>query len=473
MLEQLERRLASFDQRHLLRFWSKLSSEQRTHLAAQLERVDLEQLANLFQQAREKTDWSDLANRASSPPSVTLAEQAEPQLRRDAIAIGEQALRNGKVGAILVAGGQGSRLGFEHPKGMFPIGPLSKRTLFRMLIDVLKARAAHYRTRIPLFVMTSPATDQATRSHFAAESNYELPSEDLRVFCQGTMPAVDAATGQLLLAGPSELFLSPDGHGGMLQAFKDSGCMTEARSRGVECLFYCQVDNPLVQLCDPLLVGLHLLKQAEVTTQVVRKSHPLQKVGNVVAVGDRLEVIEYSDLPDELAQEQLPDGSLRFWAGNIAVHLFRLSFLDHAAKTVTSTGSGLPFHVAKKKVPFLDEHGTLVQPQTENAFKFERFIFDLLPMASRAIVVEVDAAEGFSAVKNPDSAPTETAATTQAAIMAQQIRWLKSAGVEVAKDVRIEIHPSVAHDAETVRQHFAGKGPITQDSYFVRSCARH
>lgn len=469
MLEPLEKRLASFNQQHVLRFWSQLGSEQRNRLIAQLERVDLELLANLFQQARGKIDWSDLANRANSPPSVTLADQAEPQLRREAIAIGEQALRAGKVGAILVAGGQGSRLGFEHPKGMLPIGPLSQRTLFRMLIDVLKARAAHYRTRIPLFVMTSPATDQATQAHFSDELNYDLPSEDLRVFCQGTMPAVDAATGRILLAGPSELFLSPDGHGGMLQAFHESGYMAEATSRGIECLFYCQVDNPLVQLCDPLLVGLHLLKQAEVTTQVIRKSQPLQKVGNVVSVGDRLEVIEYSDLPDELAHERLPDGNLRFWAGNIAVHVFQLGFLANAARTISSTGSGLPFHVAKKKVPFLDEHGTMVQPNTENAFKFERFIFDLLPMATRAIVVEVDAAEGFSAVKNPDSATTETAATTQTAIIAQQIRWLKSAGVEVAKDVRIEIHPSVAHDAETVRQQFAGSGPITQDSYFVRN----
>ncbi|MBL8891895.1 MAG: UTP--glucose-1-phosphate uridylyltransferase [Planctomycetaceae bacterium] len=469
MLKQLEMRLASFNQHHVLRFWAELDLEQQQQLARQLERVDLELMAKLFQKTRETTDWSGLAKRANSPPSVTLANQAEPKLRREAIAVGEQALRAGKVGAILVAGGQGSRLGFEHPKGMFPIGPLSKRTLFRMLIDLLKARAAHHQTRIPLFVMTSPATDQATRLHFADELNFDLPSEDLRVFCQGTMPAVDAATGQLLLASPSELFLSPDGHGGMLQAFHESGCLNEARVRGIEYLFYCQVDNPIVQLCDPLVIGLHLRNQADVTTQAIRKSHPLQKVGNIVSVGDRLEVIEYSDLPEELAHERLPDGSLRIWAGNIAVHVFSLSFLEQAARNVTSTGSGLPFHVAKKKVPFVDEHGRLVQPATENAFKFERFIFDLLPMAKRAMVVEVDAAEGFAAVKNPDSSPTESPTTTQAAIMAQQIRWLKSAGVEVANGVRVEIHPSVAHDAETVRQHFTGSGPITKDSYFVRN----
>jgi len=467
MYEQLRQRFSAANQSHVFQFWEQLNEEQQTRFAEQLAGVDLDLLARLYGLAKTtQTNWSDLATKAQSPPSVTLAEQADPVLRQKAVSLGEQALRAGKVGVVLVAGGQGSRLGFEQPKGMFPIGPLSQRTLFCMLIDVLKARAAYYQTRIPMFVMTSPATDQMTRRHFEEQQNFGLPDGDLQVFCQGTMPAVAADSGRLMLSAPGELFLSPDGHGGMLQAMQTSGCLANAQQRGIECLFYCQVDNPLVQLCDPLLIGLHVLRQAEVTTQVIRKSHPLQKVGNVVGLGERLEVIEYSDLPEELARQQLPDGSLRFWAGNIAVHVFQRAFLERAAQQISESGTGLPFHIAKKKVPFIDQHGDLIQPPTENAYKFERFIFDLLPMAQRAIVVEVDAAEGFAAVKNADGAASETAATTQAAIVAQQVRWLKGAGVDVAPGVRVEIHPAVAHDQETVRQKFANCGPINRDTYF-------
>jgi UDP-N-acetylglucosamine/UDP-N-acetylgalactosamine diphosphorylase len=467
MYDEVKSRLVAAGQSHVLRYWEQLNLAQQARFATQLGNIDFELLERLYRQAKvNAADWSALATRAKSPPAVTLAEQANPTLRKDALGLGEQALRDGKLGIILVAGGQGSRLGFDHPKGMFPIGPLSKRTLFQMLIDLVKARADHYRTRIPLYVMTSPATDLATRQHFQEQANYGLPAGDLQVFCQGTMPAVDAETGQLLLSGPGELFLSPDGHGGMLQALEVSGCLSDARERGIENFFYCQVDNPLVQLCDPLLVGLHLSRQAEVTTQVIRKSHPLQKVGNVIGVDDRLEVIEYSDLPEDLARQQLADGSLRFWAGNIAVHVFQRAFLERAARQISASGAGLPFHVAKKKVPYLGQDGSHVQPDQENAYKFERFIFDLLPIATRAIVVEVEAAEGFAAVKNADSATTETAATTQAAIVAQQIRWLRAAGVEVTPGVRVEIHPAVAHDCETVRRRFAGAGPVVQDSYF-------
>ncbi len=467
MINNLKERLVAFGQEHVLAHWDSLSSEGQRELAAQLESVDLALVQRLYQQAQsDSAVLADLDSRAQSPPAVTSADLADPARRQAAIEAGEAALRAGRVGMILVAGGQGSRLGFEHPKGMFPIGPLSGRTLFQMLTDLLQARGRHYNTRIPLYVMTSPATDAATREHFEQQNYFGLPAGDLQVFCQGTMPAVDAASGRLLLSAPDQLFLSPDGHGGMLPAFLSSGCLADAAARGIEHLFYCQVDNPLVQICDPLLIGLHVLQQAEVTTQVVRKSEPLQRVGNVVRVDDHLEVIEYSDLPETLARQTLPDGSLRFWAGNIAVHVFERSFLERAVAETVQQGQGLPFHIAKKKVPFVDEAGATVQPASENAYKFERFIFDLLPLAKSAMVVEVAAEEGFAAVKNAETAKSETATTTKAAIVAQHTRWLRAAGVTVADGVQVEIHPSVAHDSATVAQRFAGHPPIESDRYF-------
>jgi len=466
MLAQLDETLHQHAQTHLLQGWEHLSADQQQAFATQLSSIDFPQLRGLYRGANQPAkDWADLAARAQSPPAVTLEQQRQGDLAAQATAWGEQALRDGQVGLIVVAGGQGSRLGFEHPKGLFPIGPLSDRTLFQMQIDLLRARAAYYGSAIPVYVMTSPATHAATIDYFTAHDNFGLPAGELQVFCQGTMPAVDANSGALLLQGPGELALSPDGHGGMLAAFQKAGCLADAARRRLRCLFYCQIDNPLAQVCDPLLIGLHLWHQSQVTTQVVRKTDPLQRVGNVVQIDDHVEVIEYSDLPKEWAQQRQPDGELKLWAGSIAVHIFDLDFLQQVTRQTLEQGAGLPFHIAKKKVPYWTPENGVVQPSSENALKFERFIFDLLPLAQRAIVVEVDPAEGFAAVKNAEDAATETPTTTRAAIVAQHRRWLQAAGVTVKDGVQVEIHPRIAHDPATVHKRLAHHPPMVTDTY--------
>ena len=173
-----------------------------------------------------------------------------------------------------------------------------------------------------------------------------MPAADVKVFCQGTMPAVDATTGELLLAGPGQLFLSPDGHGGTLKALAKEGCLADIASRGIEHLYYFQVDNPLVDICDPELVGYHLLSKSELSTQVVAKSDPMDKVGNVATVDGGMMIIEYSDLPAEHAGRTDADGKPIFWAGNIAVHVFATDFLNR----MSSESDSLPFHRASKKV---------------------------------------------------------------------------------------------------------------------------
>lgn len=215
-----------------------------------------------------------------------------------AFALGEQAIRSGKLAVILVAGGQGTRLGFDLPKGMFRIGPLSNRTLFEMHVDRLRAVMKEYHVSIPLYIMTSPATDARTRIFFSENDCFGLGSDQLRIFCQGTMPAVDAKTGQVLLSAKGEVSLSPDGHGGMLQAMSLHGCLDDAADHGIEHFFYGQVDNPLVELCDPALIGYHLQADSEMTTQVVPKQTATDRVGNVVSIDGRAQIIEYSDLPE-------------------------------------------------------------------------------------------------------------------------------------------------------------------------------
>lgn len=262
---------------------------------------------------------------------------------------GRQALAAGQVGVILVAGGQGTRLGFDHPKGMFRIGPVSGRTLFQIHVEKLLATVGRFGVRIPLYLMTSPATHDETVKYLNANDRFGLPVEDLHVFCQGTMPAVDAATGRVLLEAVDRLALSPNGHGGMLAAFATSGAMADAQRRGISQLFYFQVDNPLVEIAGPEYIGYHVLSDSEMTTQVIAKRDPLEKVGNVVSADGRSLVIEYSDLPDDIARLTNADGSLKIWAGSIAVHVFDLAFLRRMAGQLDSQSGEFPFHIANKK----------------------------------------------------------------------------------------------------------------------------
>jgi UDP-N-acetylglucosamine/UDP-N-acetylgalactosamine diphosphorylase len=459
--KQLLAAVTAADQGHLMAFWDSLDDTQQRQLAEQITNVDFDLVARLARGDDEPPDWAALAARAQPPRALTLSGEANEFTIDEAKANGAEALRSGKLGMILVAGGQGTRLGFPHPKGMFPLGPVSKRCLFQILIDKLIATGRRYGVAIPLYLMTSPATHAETVAFVNEHDRFGLP-EDLRIFCQGVMPAVDAETKKVLLAARDSLFLSPDGHGGMLAALHRSGCLEDARQRGIEHLFYGQVDNPLLQICDESLIGYHLLAKSEMTSQVIRKRDPLEKVGNVAEIDGRMQIIEYSDLPDEYARLRNDDGTLRLWAGSIAVHVFDLTFLDRMKDAVDA----LPFHRANKKASHITEDGSLVEPQHPNAIKFERFIFDLLPQAGNAIVVEVDPQEAFAAVKNAPGAPTETAETARAAMIRQDRVKLEAAGVNVAEDVPVEINPRWAFDAKEVARKIDSNQTIRTATYF-------
>lgn len=448
---------------HLFHFWSFLSSDEQQQLAKQIQSIDFPQLTSLFKGSEESVDWGELANKAQAPDAIRLNDPNAAFSAKDAFDCGEQAIRQGKIGMILVAGGQGTRLGFDQPKGVFQIGPISNRSLFLMHADSLRAASRRYGVSIPMFVMTSPATDTQTRAYFAQHRNLGLKEEDLVTFCQGTMPAIDAVSGKILLESPSSIALSPDGHGGIVSALDKQGILQSAASRGIEHFFYAQVDNPLVRACDPTLIGYHLLSRSQMTTQVVSKRFAKEKVGNVVSIDGRTHIIEYSDLTDEAAHRTHPDGSLQLWAGNIAIHVLERKFLEHAAQK----SDCLPFHRAMKSVPFVDHKGDVVKPASPNAIKFERFVFDLLPLAERSIVVEGNPAEVFAPVKNAEGSATDTPTTTRNALVQQHRQWLEQAGISIDENVKVEINPNWALDADEVRQKIQTPFQIRVDTYFA------
>ena len=461
--QSLRVRLAEFGQEHVLQFWDELDPDQRSNLYDQLAAVDLNQLAALANERDAKQDFAAMAAAADSPPSVRADGSGVAWSLGDAAKKGTEALKAGIVGVVLVAGGQGTRLGFNQPKGMFPIGPVSRRSLFQFFADRLIAINHSSGVRIPLYVMTSDATDAETQAYFRDNDYLGLPSEDVMIFQQGTMPAVDSATGKLLLAAKDSLALSPDGHGGTVAALENNACFADMRRRGIQQLSYIQVDNPLAHLCDPVLIGHHLISGSEMTTEVIRKRYPTERVGNVVMIDGSVQIIEYSDLPDSAAEIRTDDGELKLWAGSIAVHMLDVQFLER----MRDAAGALPFHRASKKVAFVDCDGQTIEPDQPNATKFEWFIFDLLPQAKNAIVVEVSPSQAFAPVKNADGAETDTPSLAMAAISDLHRAWLEQAGVSVAPGVRVEINPRFSLSSLELAEKISANLQVDADHYFA------
>jgi UDP-N-acetylglucosamine/UDP-N-acetylgalactosamine diphosphorylase len=440
--EDLRQRLREHGQEHVLAWWDRLEEAQRTELLAQLSALDLGQLRELYA-GREQAFALPPPERITPVPVIG-PDAATSEVRRR----GEEALQRGEVAVLVVAGGQGSRLGFDHPKGMFAVGPVSGKSLFQIHAEKVLALSRRYRKNLPFLVMTSDATDAETRAFFAEHRHFGLPVEEVSFFRQGTMPALDLATGKLLLESPGRLFTSPNGHGGTLTALASSGLLERLQRRGIRHIFYFQVDNPLVKVADPVFLGHHLRAGAGASSKIIPKEEPKDKLGNLVQVDGRCTIIEYSDLPDDLARQTDQQGRLRLRAGSPAIHVFSVDFLER----MTAGRGRMPFHVARKKVPHLAPSGQPVEPERENALKFEMFIFDVLPLAERWTVVETSRREEFEPLKNatgPDSPESVRRALSRLAG-----DWFEKADVAVPREANgdpsfpLEISPLFALDAE-------------------------
>ena len=451
--DPLDRLLRGRGQEHVLAGWDALLPARRVAFAAELDALDFDDLEALFARRDEAA--------AVLPPRDRIRPIPVEEPSDAARATGEAALRRGELAALVVAGGQGSRLGFTQPKGLFPVGPVSGATLFSIHAEKVLALSNRYGKPVPLLVMTSPATHDETVAYFAAERHFGLNPERVHFFTQGTMPALDLATGRLLLEAPGELFLSPNGHGGTLTALADSGLLAQLEADGIKHIHYFQVDNPLVNVGDPAFLGRHIETGSEVSSKVVFKEQPGEKVGVLALLDGKCGIVEYSDMPAEMAGERAADGGLAFKAGNPAIHLFSIDFL----KRVTTGRQRLAYHVARKKVPYWDPAtGRPVTPDAENALKFELFVFDALPLADRWLAVRTARADEFAPLKNATGA--DSLETCQAGMVARAKRWLTAAGATVADGVAVEISPAFALDAEELKAKLPAGTAVDTPRYF-------
>jgi UDP-N-acetylglucosamine/UDP-N-acetylgalactosamine diphosphorylase len=456
MPADLAGQLAAAGQTGLCAEWERLDAAARTSLLSQLETLDWPLVAAMRARvlaAHETEPPRDAAgvapprlDDATTPPCLRLRDDHNPIPPAVAAARGTAGLAAGRVGAILVAGGQGSRLGFDGPKGLYAIGPVSQASLFEILCGKLVAVARRQGAAVPLAIMTSSATDAATREFLAHHDNFGLPEDRVLFFRQHDLPALNDTTGELLRDAPGHLAMAPDGHGGMLGSLAEAGGLEWFARQGADHIVSFQVDNPLAMPLDAEFLGYHMLTDSEFTPQVVPKTDPAERVGVVVAAAGVTRIVEYSDLPATMAAARLPDGRLKFHAGSIAVHAFTRAFLERTA----AQADALPLHMAHKAVSCIDATGRQITPAAPNAYKFERFLFDLMPLARAVTLVEVDPAEGFAPLKNAAGAGADTAAHVKAAIMAQAHRLLRRAGVTVADDVAVELAANRIVDAADI-----------------------
>ncbi|MBN2593882.1 MAG: UDPGP type 1 family protein [Sedimentisphaerales bacterium] len=448
--KSLKKLLKNHHQSHILAFWDQLNEGQKQNLLAQIQDLDFAKI-DVWIEKFIKNYIPDVIKTDFVPASSYNSTPLGPDQQRkyaEAVKLGRELIATGKVAAFVVAGGQGTRLGFDGPKGNFPISPVKNKTLFQIFAESIAATSKKYQTDCPWYVMTSPLNHDETIEIFRSNNHYGLDKNNVFIFQQGTLPNF-SPDGRILLAEKATIACSPDGHGGSIVALHQSGALDDMKRRGIEFMSYWQVDNPLINIFDPLFIGLHALDKAEMSSKALIKAGPKEKVGNFCLVDGRVTVIEYSDLPDELAEKRNPDGSLVFELGSIAIHIINRTFVEK----LNADDSSLPLHRAAKKILHIDENGNTVESE---GIKLESFVFDALPLASKSIILQTIRSEEFAPTKNATG--IDSVETTRQMMITRAANWLESAGVTIPRkpdgsaDCLLEIAPSFALEKEDIKE---------------------
>ncbi|HVU34417.1 MAG TPA: UDPGP type 1 family protein [Opitutaceae bacterium] len=443
--------------------FDELAPSERQRLLDEAAEIDLDEVDRLTRTLlKGEAAVQDFAGLEPAPYEKRPEHGGDANAWSDAKAAGVDALRAGRVAAFTVAGGQGTRLGYDGPKGTFPVTPLKHKTLFQVFAEKIRAAGLRHGKPLHWFIMTSHANHAATEAFFAEHRFFGLDGARVHFFRQGRMPAVDF-DGRIMLETKGSIALSPDGHGGSLRALDRSGALDLMQGEGIDTLSYFQVDNPLVRSIDPEFIGWHLLRRSEMSSKMVPKAYPEEKVGHFCVQHGRLVVVEYSDLPMDRQRERDPAGALRFLAGSIAIHVLDRDFVRRMARPGSAGAPTLPFHRADKKIPTVDAAGRPVKPEKPNGVKFELFVFDALPFARHPVIIETLRENDFSPVKNATG--VDSPETCRADQLRQYARWLRANGASVATDATgrpdatIEVSPLFGYDEDSFADSWRGLQP--------------
>lgn len=378
-------KLSMINQSHLLRFEKELSENEKNKLYEQLDSLDYSVL-NMKSSEQERGTFS--------PMDALTIDEIEKH-REEFEKIGIEKIRSGKVGAVLLAGGQGSRLGFDHPKGMFNIGVDKELYIFECLINNLLKVVRKAGAWIPLFIMTSVQNDEETQAFFKEHNYFGYSEANVVFFVQEQLPTVDT-NGKLMLSAKDEVCTAPNGNGGWYMSLVKSGVMMLLKNVDIEWLNVFAVDNVLQQMADPCFIGAVIAGGAESGSKVVAKADANERVGVMCLEDGKPSIVEYYEMTDEMIERREPDGRLSYNYGVILNYLFKVEKLDKILN------AKLPLHKAFKKVAYIDNNGNKVKPEENNAYKFETLVLDMVKLQDSCVVYEVDREKEFAPVKNKE-----------------------------------------------------------------------
>ncbi|KAG1656455.1 UDP-N-acetylhexosamine pyrophosphorylase [Nymphon striatum] len=430
--ESLKSSLEKYGQEHLLQFWDTLSEEDRQKLSSDIKGIDFDEITKYYKQSastlnEEIQKVDDIMQPLAKEQYGSVTRTDEKTLK----SYSEEGLRlisEGKVGTLLLAGGQGTRLGVNYPKGMYDIGLPSGKTLFQIQAERIKRLEdlsfdlTGVKGHIPWYIMTSFATKGKTMEFFEKNDYFSLKKENITVFEQGMLPCY-TNDGKLILEKPYKIASAPDGNGGLYRAIKQQKVLEDMEARGVTCVHVYGVDNILVKVADPVFIGYSSLKGSDCGAKVVEKAFPTEAVGVICNVGNKCKVVEYSEITLKTAQKRNADGRLVFGAGNICNHYFTTEFLRKVIHEFE-----LPHHVAKKKIPHAAANGETVKPDKPNGLKLEKFVFDIFELAENFVAWEVLREDEFSPLKNADGAEKDTPTTARHSVYNLHQRYVLQAG---------------------------------------------
>ena len=384
--------LEKYGQEHLLTFYNQLSADKQNQLLDEILTTNFKQMKELYESTKTKLSFE---NAKLEPITYTTkAELPKAELEKYT-ALGEEIIKKGKLAVVTMAGGQGTRLGHSGPKGTFDLGLNSHKSIFAILCDTMKKASEKYGVAISWYIMTSDENNEDTINFFEKNNYFGYPKSAVSFFIQGKLPMLDT-NGKILLDENDMIKQAADGHGGIFEAMRKNAILYDMKEKGIEWVYIGGVDNVLAKMVDPVLTGLAISQGTLMAGKSVVKANPQEKVGVFCKKDGKPSVIEYTEIPKELAEATNEKGELLYGESHILCNQFHLSALEKIST------NKLPYHVALKKASYLGLDGKIVKPTEPNAYKFEAFLFDAFSTVDNMTILRVKREEEFAPVKNAE-----------------------------------------------------------------------
>ena len=476
---------AAFDkagQSHVFAHWDKCSADEQKALLAQLSEIDLSSVTSVF--TRSMLDHeAGSSSKGDIEPVAADADVSNPEQSDTWHKAGLTAAANGTLAVVLLAGGQGTRLGSSAPKGMYDIGLPSGRTLFQLQCERLvklqedaeelmrgegkgkgeSSEPGNPKVRVPLYVMTSPFTHAVTKTYFEKNNHFGLDEAYVTFFQQGWLPCFSEGddperNGKILMKSKSEVSTAPDGNGGVYKALMVNGCIADMEKKGIKHIYAYCVDNAAVKVGDPTFVGFNISHNFEAGAKVIQKAYAEEPVGVFIKRNNKVQVIEYSEMPGELNLATDKNGNLKFNCANIVLHYYGIEFLRKCCDAEGLVQKTLSYHVARKKIPVLSDDGLMTQtPEKNNGVKLEAFIFDVYAFAENVGFLNGERSHDFAPVKNKEGSRKDSPDTARMILSSLHRRWIEKAGGKIVGEGPVEVSPALSFDGKGLENFANGK----------------